>query len=167
MQHMPFGDFKKVVDGITEQDVPVMYTVGVAWTGWIQAASGDLAAIAELGRVKYLMGRLIALDESWDNGGPQLYMGGLETILPASMGGHPEEGRKHFERAIQISGGKFLMDKVVYAEQYARLTFNKKLHDRLLKEVLAADPVVPGMTLANEVAQQKARALLAESDDYF
>ena len=83
------------------------------------------------------------------------------------MGGHPEQGRRHFERAIQISDGKFLMDKVVYAEQYAKLTFNQKLYDRLLKEVLAANPVVPGMTLANEVAQQKAKTLLAKSDDYF
>ena len=94
-------------------------------------------------------------------------MGGLETLLPASMGGHPEEGRKHFERAVAISGGKFLMDKVIYADQYAKLTFNKKLYEKLLKEVLAADPVVPGMTLANEIAQRKAKTLLAESDDYF
>lgn len=164
---MPFEDYKHMVDALSRDDVPVMYTLGVAWTGWIQANSGDWNAIAQLGRVKYLMARLIALDETWDHGGPQLYMGGLETVLPASMGGHPEAGRKHFERAIEISHGKYLMDKVIYAEQYARLTFNKTLHDRLLNEVLAADPVVPGMTLANEVAQRKAKALLATSDDYF
>lgn len=164
---MPFEDFQKMVDQLNRKHVPVMYTLGVAWTGWIQANSDDWNAIAQLGRVKYLMKRIIVLDENWDNGGPQLYMGGLETVLPASMGGHPEEGRKHFERAIEISHGKYLMDKVIYAEQYARLTFNKALHDRLLKEVIAADPVVPGMTLANEVAKRKAKALLATSDDYF
>lgn len=167
LRTMSFEDFRKVIDGIGKKDVPVMYTLGVAWTGWIQANSGDWNAVAELGRVKYLMARLITLDESYDHGGPQLYMGGLETTLPASMGGHPEEGRKHFERAIQISDGKFLMDKVIFAQQYARLTFNKALHDKLLNEVLAADPVVPGMTLANEVAQRRAKELLASSDEYF
>ena len=96
-----------------------------------------------------------------------MYMGGLETVLPAAMGGNPEKGKRHFEKAIQISGGKFLMTKVVYAQQYAKLAFDKELHDRLLNEVLAADPVVEGMTLTNTVAQRTAKELLAESDDYF
>lgn len=167
MRKMPFEKYKEMVDGLRRRDVPVMYAAGVAWASWIQANSGDWNAIGELGRVKYLMARMVALDETWDHGGPQLYLGGLETALPASMGGHPEKGREHFERAIAISKGKYLMDKVVYAEQYAKLTYNQKLYNRLLKEVLAADPVVPGMTLANEVAQQKAKALLAKSDEYF
>ncbi len=94
-------------------------------------------------------------------------MGGLETVIPASMGGRPEKGKAHFERAIEISDGKFLMAKVYYAERYAKLAFDKELHDKLLKEVLAAEPVVEGLTLMNTVAQQRARELLAESDDYF
>jgi len=163
----PFDEYRAAVDGLDSRDLPVMYGLGVAWTSWIQANADDWNAIAELGKVKYLMERVIALDETWSDGGPQLYMGGLETILPASMGGHPEEGRKHFERAIEISGGKYLMTKVIYAQQYARLVFDKELHDRLLREVLAADPVVEGMTFANEVAQMRARELLATSDDYF
>ena len=36
-----------------------------------------------------------------------------------------------------------------------------------LMEVIAADPVVEGMTLTNTLAQEQARALLADSDDYF
>jgi len=36
-----------------------------------------------------------------------------------------------------------------------------------LTEVLAANPVVEGITLTNVLAQQRARVLLAESDDYF
>ena len=59
------------------------------------------------------------------------------------------------------------MAKVVFAEQYAKLVFDKEMHDRLLNEVLAADPVSEGRTLTNTVAQTRARELLAESDDYF
>ena len=33
------------------------------------------------------------------------------------------------------------MAKVIYAEQYAKLVFDKELHDRLLTEVVNADPV--------------------------
>ena len=45
--------------------------------------------------------------------------------------------------------------------------FDRELHDRLLKEVLAADPHVPGMTLSNVLAQREAAELLASSHDYF
>jgi hypothetical protein len=83
------------------------------------------------------------------------------------MGGNPEKGKVHFEKAIALSEGQFLMAKVVYAENYARLVFNQELHDRLLNEVLAADPVVEGMTLTNMVARQQAAALLEDSQDYF
>lgn len=166
-QNLDYKTYQGVVDGLKLKDVPIAYSVGVAWAGWMQAHSSDWNAIAQLAKVKYLMSRVVELNETHDNGGPHLYMGGLETILPASMGGQPDKGRQHFKRSIELSGGKFLMTKLVYAEQYARLVFDKELHDRLLNEVLAADPNVEGMTLTNTVAQQRARELLAESDDYF
>ena len=59
------------------------------------------------------------------------------------------------------------MTKVIFAEQYARLVFDRMLHDELLADVLAADPRVEGMTLTNRVAQLRAQELLAGSGDYF
>ena len=114
----------------------------------------------------FLMERVIELDENHENGGPHLYMGGMETLLPASMGGKPEKGRAHFDKAIEINEA-YLMTKVIYAQQYARLMFDQELHDRLLNEVLSADPVVEGMTLTNRIAQERAKDLLASSKDYF
>lgn len=162
-----FEVYKQRVDTITNKDVDIAYSLAAAWTGWMQAHSNDWNAIAQLGKVKYLMAHCIELDETISDGGPHLYMGGLETVLPASLGGNPEKGRAHFERSIVISQGQFLMAKVVFAEQYAKLVFDKQMHDRLLNEVLAADPVSEGRTLTNTVAQTRARELLAESDDYF
>jgi len=59
------------------------------------------------------------------------------------------------------------MAKVIYARQYARLMYNRELHDRLLQEVLMADIDVPGYTLSNTLAQQQARELLASAEEYF
>ena len=69
--------------------------------------------------------------------------------------------------AVALSGGKNLLAPVLYAENYARLVFDRELHDRLLNEVLAADPDVHGLTLQNTYAQQEAEALLADADEYF
>ncbi len=161
-----FKDFQATVAGLGEDDLAVAYTLGVAWVGWIQANSDDWTAISELGKAKALMARVIEIDREYANGGPHLYMGGLETLLPASLGGQPEKGRGHFEDAMAINDD-YLMTRVIYAEQYARLVFDQELHDRLLGEVMAADPVVEGMTLTNRIAQARAADLLASSPDYF
>jgi hypothetical protein len=47
------------------------------------------------------------------------------------------------------------------------LVFDRELYDRLCREVIDADPVAPGLTLANTLAQEKAKTLLADSEDYF
>lgn len=148
-------------------DVPLAYALATAWAGWIQAHDEDWAAIAEFGRVKALMVRIAALDEAHDHGGPRVYLGVFETLLPAALGGRPEEGRAHFERAIELSQGRFLMAKVLFAERYGRLVFDRTLHDRELRAVLDADPHGEGITLANLIAQRRARELLESADEYF
>ena len=49
------------------------------------------------------MTRIAEVDETHDNAGPRLYLGVMETLAPPSMGGRPEVGRAHFERAIELA----------------------------------------------------------------
>ena len=79
----------------------------------------------------------------------------------------PEVGREHFERAIAVSEGRHLMARVMFASQYARLVFDRELHDQTLRDVLAANPRAPGLTLSNRVAQEQAQALLDSADEHF
>jgi hypothetical protein len=167
LRRRDFDAYRAWLEQRRPRDVELLYRLGTAWAGWIQANSDDFAAIAELARVKALMTRLVELDETYDHGGPHLYLGVFETLFPPAMGGRPEEGRAHFERAVALSGGKHLMTKVLYAEQYGRLVFDRELHDRLLREVLDADPQQPGLTLINVVARAQAAELLESADEYF
>jgi hypothetical protein len=148
-------------------DVPYIYGLGAAWAGWIQAHAQDWKAVAELPKVQASIERVLALDETHDKGGAHLYMGVLLTLRPAALGGQPEAGRKHFERALELSQGRNLMVKVLYAKHYARLVFDRELHDKLLQEALAAPVEAPGLTLINTLAQAQAKELLATSADYF
>jgi hypothetical protein len=164
---VPFDEFDAWVNTLDVKDVPMAYSLASAWAGWIQANSDDWEAIAELARVQALMGQVAELDETYENGNVRLYMGVFYTLLPPAQGGKPEAGRQQFEKAIEISDGRNLMAKVMFAESYGRLVFDRELHDRLLEEVVGADPHADGLTLANIVAQEQARALLASADDYF
>jgi len=150
-----------------KDDVPVFFTLGSTWAGWIQAHREDWNAIAELPRITAIMQRIIELDDTYQQGAAHLYLGVAYTLLPPAMGGKPEMGREHFEQAVRLSNGQNLTVKVLYARQYARLVFDRELYERLLQEVIAADPVVPDLTLMNILAQQQAQQLLAEANDYF
>lgn len=163
----PYDDFAAALTTLKAADVPLLYTFAATWASWIQAHSDDWNALADLPKVEAAMRRVVVLDESYDNGGAHLYLGVLNTLRPAALGGKPEEGQIHFQRAIELSQGRNLMAKVQYAEKYARLVFNRKLHDRLLHEVTSADATQPGLTLINTLAKQQAQKLLASAKDYF
>jgi len=162
-----FQDFENTLSAMKKKDVPELFTLGSAWSAWIQMHREDWNAVAELSRVEAIMRRIIELDEFYKDGSAHLYLGVLATFLPPALGGKPDVGRSHFERALEISRDKNLMVKVMYARHYARLMFDQQLHNRLLQEVLDAETDVPGYTLSNTLAQQQAKELLKSGEDYF
>ena len=162
-----FAEFKEIVDGTSRRDIDYVYILASNWAGWIQAHSDNYLAIAELPKAKYLMEHVIQLDPTYGNGSPFIYMGVFATFLPTALGGEPEEGRRKFERAIEISGGENLYAKSMMAEMYARAIFDRELHDRLVAEVLDADPVAGDLTLQNVVAQKLALQLKESADGFF
>lgn len=167
LRQTSFKQFKDRMDQIAVKDVPAYYTLGASWAGWIQSRRDDLNAVAELSRVETLMRRVLELDEGYMQGSAHLYLGVMSILLPPALGGKPDAARQHFERAIELSDGRNLMVKVMYARHYARMLFDRGLHDRLLKEVLSSKADHPGYVLVNTVAQQQARQLLDTAKDYF
>jgi hypothetical protein len=163
----PYEEFSAAIATLKVDDVPLLYTSGTAWAGWIQTNSSDWNAIANLAKVKAAMARSVELNETYSHGEGHLYLGVFATLLPPALGGKPEEGRIHFERAIQLSAGRDLMAKVEYARRYARIIYDRPLHDRLLQEVLDADAVEPGLTLSNVLAKRQAKELLGSAESYF
>lgn len=144
-----------------------LYTYGLAWAAWLQAHSRDWNAIADRPKIESLFERILELDESFDSGRAHYYLGLLRSQLSPALGGNPEAAKSHFERAIELSRSNDLAIKVALARNYARMLYDRELHDRLLREVLQADPNVPGLFLSNTIAQQEAQQLLDESDSYF
>ncbi len=162
-----FDEFAVALAALKTEDVPLLYASGAAWAGWLQANSSDWSAIANFPKVKAAMARVVELDETYSHGEAHVYLGVFATLLPPALGGQPEVGRAHFERAIALSAGRDLIAKVEYARRYARITYDRELHDKLLQEVLAAEVAEPGLTLSNVLAKRQAKALLASADEYF
>ena len=166
-EYSDFRKFSAVINSMGRSDIDSLYTYASVWAGWVLANKDDWNAIADLPKVEALMERIVVLDDSYKNGLAHVYLGVLNTRLPENLGGKPEQGRRHFEHAINLSSGRNLIAKVELARRYARLVFDRKLHDRLLNEVIKANPQHPGLTLSNVLAQQQARQLLKSAGDYF
>lgn len=163
----PLASFRKPLGDFEPDDVPVLFGFASAWATWIQVNSDDWNATIQLPKVAALMTRIIELDEAYNHGNAHVYLGVLSTQLPAEFGGRPEVGRQHFERANELSAGRNLMVNVLFAKYYARLVFDRELHDSLLQAVLDSDTEAQDLTLSNALAQQQARELLEGSNDYF
>ena len=153
--------------GVKRKQLDALYSYAVGWLSNLDATSEDWSTVAELPWVEAVLERGLALDETYQKGAIHGYLGILNSLRPPALGGRPDVAKAHFERAIELSGGRDLSIKVEYARRYARLVFDQELHDRLLTEVLNAPVDAPGYTLFNVLAKQEARELLATSKEYF
>ena len=74
----------------------------------------------------------------------------------------PEEALKHFERALELNGGKALTTQVLFAKTYYCLKSDKAAYEKNLHEVLDAGDILPEQRLANSIAKRRARRYLSK-----
>ena len=163
----PVDQFQAELQPCAQHSADALFSLGNAWATYIQTNSQDWSAIAALPKVESLISCVIELQPNRDQGMPWVVLGVLSSLRPAAVGGDPERAQQAFERAIEISAGRNLMAKTLYAQYYARSVFDRELHDRLLREVSETDPVAPELTLSNVMAKQRAQGLMETADDYF
>lgn len=164
---LPYDEFVATLPGIPDRHADLVYAYGVATLAYLRAHSADWDSLAFLPQVEALFNRYLDMTGDEAEGAVHTYMGILLTLRPPALGGKPEEARGHFEKAIAMTDGRDLSAKVEFARGYAKLLYDRELHDRLLHEVLESDPYADRLTLSNVIAQQDAEVLLAEAEDYF
>lgn len=167
LTRLSHDEFSQLLARLGRDEIEPLMTTAMTWALWVEQHSSDWSVVADLPKVEAMFERVVTLDEGFLRGQPHLYLGILNSLRPPAMGGKPEKARSHFEQVLLLSKGENLEAKVAYARYYARLMFDRPLHDRLLQEVINADPHVSGLTLANVLAQRQARLLLKSANDYF
>lgn len=167
LSQLDYDAYIAVIQSIDEDDVFALYSYSLSSLAWIRAHADDFGALAQLPKIEAALQQVMKLNPGELASSTSMYLGILNTLLPEALGGNPELGRKWFEDGIRLSQGKDLTIKVEFARGYARLTYNRELHDALLNEVLAAEVKQPDLTLFNTLAREQAEALLLSADDYF
>ena len=160
-------DFVQALSSFRKKDAEALLSTATAWVMWIIASSDSPAALGDMTKVLEMMKRVQALDPGIRQGGVDLFFGIYYTVLPLGGGRDLEKARGHFERSMEIAGPDYLLNRVTFAEFYARYAFDQELFERTLNQVIAADPKIPEFTLMNAVAKMRAQALLGQIDDLF
>ncbi len=162
-----YDEFVSTLDGIGPKQSSYLFAYGFASLAYLRAHSSDWNSLAELPQIEALLNHYLEISGDEVDSSVYTFMGILLTLRPPALGGEPERAREFFERAISESGGKDLSAKVEYAKGYAKLLYERELHDRLLNEVVNADPYQDGFVLSNVMAQEEASKLLLDADEYF
>lgn len=152
----------------SKKDVPALYWTAFNWANWLNLHKDSPSAIAGVAKVEALMARAHVLDPDYFYAGIYQFFGAFYASRPAMLGGDLKKSKESFELALKGTQEKFLLAKVAYAQYYAVAAQDKALYERLLREVVAADPKqLPEERLANEVAIIRAKTLLAKANTYF
>jgi tetratricopeptide (TPR) repeat protein len=153
---------------VTSSQQPALFWAGQCWGSWLSLNLDSVEAFSSLPRIDALMNRAVALDPNFYYAGPHLFLGAYYGGRSRMLGGNPDKARNHFEQALKITEGKFLLISFLYAKTYAVQNQDRDLFKEQLKKVLeASDDVMPEQRLANQIAKRKAAVLLGEIDELF
>jgi len=150
------------VGGVTGLDVDLLYWNAVSLSLAISSSRNDAALLARMPEVEAQLDHALTLDEAWDEGALH------EFAINAAPLTHIDDATvaQHFERALDLSGGKRASLFVSLAEATAVPEQDRAAFVDLLERALAVDvDGFPELRLVNTVAQNRATWLLDNIDE--
>lgn len=150
-----------------EGDIPLLYWTAAAWGAAINLGTHRPDLLVDLPVVRALVERCLELEPAWNRGSVH-EAAMLLYALPATMGGDLETARHHYERAVELHGGTRASTYVSWAATVSVREQDREEFRKMLQTALDVDAdAVPSQTLANRLAQRRARQLLDDIDEYF
>ncbi len=151
-----------------KKDVPNLYWTAAAWGAAISLGLDDPELIADMPSVEAMIDRALELDEAYEAGAIHTFLVSYEMIRQGAEGEPAERARKHYDRAIELSGGQQAGPYVALAEAVSVETQNKKEFNELLEKALEVDvDARPEWRLLNIIMQRRAEWLLGRTEDLF
>jgi tetratricopeptide (TPR) repeat protein len=150
------------------EDLEPLFWASLAWNSWVNLNLDNPSALAQMGVAQACIERLLEIDPTFLYGTAHVLMGTILAAKPAILGGNAAAAKTHFDKAMEISKGAFLLTPYYYARYYAVKAQDKDLFARLLDGALArpADEL-RDVCLLNTVMKEKARSLLGRIDEFF
>jgi hypothetical protein len=157
---------RTAIRAMTIDDTGCLYWAASALGKWAKL-KGFSTLIKHKDTVKGYIAKVEELDENYYYAGPDRYFGVVYAVAPGFAGGDIDKALIRMDESIKTEPN-FLGTKVLKAMYYATKKQDAALFEKLLDEVLAADPeVIPEIAPENRAEQAKAKALKAKQSDFF
>lgn len=170
LEHLNFIESLKKDPGstlakTTEGDVPFLYWAGVSWAGALSAAKDDVTLIGDLPLAGALVYRVLEIDDTYNDGAAHEFLISYEGSRP---GGSIRLARKHYERALEISGGRRASVYLALAQSVVIREQNVEEFSELIEAAIAVNPdKVPELRLVNTMARRRAQWLKKTIPNFF
>lgn len=159
------ADRKAMLAQTDAEDVPFLYLAGAGWAGALGADTGNLGLVAELPTAGALVGRVLEVDETYNQGAAHEFMISYEAARP---GGSNAAARRHYDRALALSEGKRASVHVALAEAVSVAQQDVMEFRAMLKAARAVDvDEDPDGRLLNVIARERAAWLAERIPDLF
>jgi predicted anti-sigma-YlaC factor YlaD len=153
---------------LKKKDVPLAYWCATSWFAAISVSKDNPDLIGDLPKADALMFRALDLDESFDHGAIHTFLITYEMSRQGATGDPVARARKHFDRAVELSGGLMAAPFVSWAEAVSVQKQDYADFKAQLDRALAINvDLLPDCRLANLIMQRRANWLLGRSDELF
>ncbi len=163
------GDLAKLdaeLEEVKKDEVAGLFWATYGWASAVNLAKDDPDMLTGLASIEHMLARVLALDPNYNSGAPLLFHAVYLGSRPKAFGGHPDESKKAFEKAMAAWGDRNLLVPYLYARVYCPAVQDMKLFRELMAKVTGADVTAhPDLRLNNEVARSRAYYWSARAED--
>jgi tetratricopeptide (TPR) repeat protein len=155
--------WEEAVKTVPVEGVESLYWYATNLGKW-SLLEGITTTLGNKNRILSTMTQVKDLKEDFFFGAPHRYFGVYYAKIPF---GDIEMSKTHFEKAKQLAP-QYLDTLVLYAEFYAAKKQDEALFEKILNEVLSADPkAIPELEVENTNAKKIAQDMLTNKDNFF
>lgn len=153
---------------LRKSEMEALYWTVAAWGASLALSKDDPEAVADQPVLERLLDRALALDEGYGEGALRSVLVSYEPSRIGGERGAAERARRHFARAVELSGGRSAGPYLALAESVSIAAQDRAEFLRLVAAALAIDPdAAPERRVENLVQQRRARWLLSRVDELF
>ncbi|MDB9823049.1 TRAP transporter TatT component family protein [Deltaproteobacteria bacterium] len=151
-----------------KEGLEALLWTAISWNAWINLNLDKPSALGQLGLSQACMERLMEVDAHYRHGLPCILMGASLSARPSMFGGDPGKAKDYFERALNLSNGKFFLVQYYFAKYYTTMVQDRDMFNSLLEEIINGDPAeLKDVCLINTVIYDKAKDLKEMGEDLF
>jgi len=157
-----------ILKAIGKKELKPFLWATISWNAWINLNLDKPEALSQLSITQACIERIMELDAQYLHGLPCILMGISLSARPPMFGGKSNKAKSYFERALEVSDGKFFFAQYYFARYYAVREQDKKLFFKLIQEIIDGNPSeLKDVCLINTVMQHKAKELKKITDEFF